>query len=150
FRVLDFTMPHLPEDRPRYLMGVGKPDDIIGAVMRGVDMFDCVIPTRSGRNARAYTDEGEVNIRNARYIEDAHPLQENCTCPACTHYSRAYLNHLFKADEMLGPMLLTWHNLVFYQQLMQNLRQAIADGRVNGFAEQFLARYTTQKVDNSD
>ena len=119
FNVLDVTMPHLPTDRPRYLMGVGKPDDIIGAVMRGVDMFDCVIPTRAGRFARAYTDEGEQNIKNARFTDDPRPLQEGCPCPACSNYSRAYLNHLFKADEMLGPILLTWHNLTFYQQLMQ-------------------------------
>ncbi len=141
FDVLDFTMPHLPEDRPRYLMGVGKPDDIIGAVMRGVDMFDCVIPTRAGRFARAYTPEGERNVKNARYTEDAAPLEDGCPCPACTKYSRAYLNHLFKADEMLGPMLLTWHNLTFYQRLMQNIRDAIAGGTLSAFAEQFLAKY---------
>jgi len=141
FKVLDFTVPHLPPEAPRYLMGVGKPDDIIGAVMRGVDMFDCVIPTRSGRNARAYTSEGERNIRNAKYAEDAKPLQEGCPCPACSHYSRAYLHHLFKAEEMLGPVLLTWHNITFYQQLMHGLRQAIAAGRLNGFAEEFLGRY---------
>jgi queuine tRNA-ribosyltransferase len=147
FNVLDFTMPHLPKDAPRYLMGVGKPDDIIGAVQRGIDMFDCVIPTRSGRFARAYTDEGERNIRNAQFTEDPRPLQENCPCPACTHYSRAYLNHLFRADEMLGPILLTWHNLTFYQQLMQNIRDAITHKRLNEFAEQFLARYYRNKLD---
>lgn len=141
FNVLDFTMPHLPTDKPRYLMGVGKPDDIIGAVQRGIDMFDCVIPTRAGRFARAYTDQGERNIRNAKYTEDARPLQEGCPCPACTHYSRAYLNHLFRADEMLGPMLLTWHNLTFYQQLMQGIRAAIAERRLDAFAEAFLLRY---------
>jgi queuine tRNA-ribosyltransferase len=141
FEVLDVTMPHLPAGQPRYLMGVGKPDDIIGAVLRGVDMFDCVIPTRSGRNARAYTDTGEHNIRNARFADDAAPLMEGCPCPACTQYSRAYLHHLFKADEMLGPMLLTWHNLTFYQTLMQGLREAIAAQRVAAFAETFLQRY---------
>lgn len=141
FRVLDFTMPHMPQDRPRYLMGVGKPDDIVGAVMRGVDMFDCVIPTRSGRNARAYTDEGEKNLRNAQYRDDARPLQESCACPACRNYSRAYLHHLFKADEMLGPILLTWHNLAFYQQLMAQLRDAITHGSLTEFAEEFLMRY---------
>jgi len=150
FEVLDYTVPQLPDDHPRYLMGVGKPDDIIGAVMRGVDMFDCVIPTRSGRFARAYTDEGERNLRNAQYAEDASPLMEGCPCPACTHYSRAYLHHLFKAEEMLGPMLLTWHNLTFYQQLMQGLREAIARRRLTVFAEEFLARYGTQKVDKPD
>jgi queuine tRNA-ribosyltransferase len=148
FRVLDFTMPHLPADKPRYLMGVGKPDDIIGAVQRGVDMFDCVIPTRAGRFARAYIDEGEINIRNARFADDSAPLQEGCLCPACTKYTRAYLNHLFKADEMLGPMLLTWHNLTFYQQLMQGLRDAINEQRLDEFAAKFLAKYRKYKEDD--
>jgi queuine tRNA-ribosyltransferase len=141
FEVLDYTTPHLPEDRPRYLMGVGKPDDIIGAVMRGVDMFDCVIPTRSGRFARAYTHEGERNLRNAKYADDSAPLDAKCTCPACTNYSRAYLHHLFRADEMLGPILLTWHNIAFYQQLMQGLRDAIDAGQLVQFAERFLQAY---------
>ncbi len=141
FEVLDYTMPHLPTDKPRYLMGVGKPDDIIGAVMRGVDMFDCVIPTRAGRFARGYTDEGEKNLRNAKFAEDPRPLQENCLCPACKNYSRAYLHHLFKAEEMLGATLLTWHNLTFYQQLMQDLRVAISKQRLKQFAEEFLLRY---------
>lgn len=141
FKVLDDTMPHLPADKPRYLMGVGKPDDIIGAVLRGVDMFDCVIPTRSGRNARAYTPEGERNIKNARYIDDAASLEEGCPCPACKNYSRAYLNHLFKANEMLGPMLLTAHNLTFYQRLMQGLREAISQGKLEAFTTQFLKKY---------
>lgn len=145
FKVLDDTMPHLPKDKPRYLMGVGKPDDIIGAVLRGVDMFDCVIPTRAGRFARAYTSRGERNIKNARYIDDPRPLEEGCPCPACTQYSRAYLNHLFKADEMLGPMLLTWHNLTFYQQLMQRLRDAIAAGTLRKAAESLLAEYRMEK-----
>lgn len=147
FEVLDVTMPHLPSDKPRYLMGVGKPDDIIGAVMRGVDMFDCVIPTRSGRNARAYTHGGEKNIRNAKYAEDRHPLEEGCPCPACTDFSRAYLHHLFKADEMLGPMLLTAHNLTFYQRLMHGLRDAIGRGAAQGFTEAFLARYWSDPDD---
>jgi len=141
FEVLDYTMPHLPKDKPRYLMGVGKPDDIIGAVMRGVDMFDCVIPTRSGRNARAYTKDGEWNIRNQRFTDDPRPLEEDCPCPACKNYSRAYLNHLFRADEMLGPMLLTAHNLIFYQRLMQGLRNAISQNMLNVFAENFLLQY---------
>ncbi|MEQ1705267.1 MAG: tRNA guanosine(34) transglycosylase Tgt [Rickettsiales bacterium] len=141
FEVLDYTMPHLPIDKPRYLMGVGKPDDIIGAVLRGVDMFDCVIPTRAGRFARGYTDEGEKNLRNAKFAEDPRPLQENCLCPACKNYSRAYLHHLFKAEEMLGATLLTWHNLTFYQQLMQDLRVAISKQRLKQFAEEFLLRY---------
>lgn len=149
FRVLDFTLHHLPQDRPRYLMGVGKPDDIVGAVMRGVDMFDCVIPTRSGRNARGYTDEGEKNLRNAQYAEDARPLMESCPCPACTQYSRAYLHHLFKADEMLGPILLTWHNLTFYQQLMQGLRDAIEAKRLAAFAEVFLSKYRREAAEDA-
>ncbi|MBY0408090.1 MAG: tRNA guanosine(34) transglycosylase Tgt [Rickettsiales bacterium] len=141
FTVLDATVHHLPEHQPRYLMGVGKPDDIIGAVMRGIDMFDCVIPTRAGRFARAYTDEGERNMRNAQYADDARPLQEGCSCPACTHYSRAYLHHLFKAEEMLGPMLLTWHNVHFYQHMMQGIRDAIEGKRLAAWAEAFLVRY---------
>jgi len=148
--VLDYTVPLLPVGSPRYLMGVGKPDDIIGAVMRGIDMFDCVIPTRAGRFARAYTDEGERNMRNAQYADDAAPLQAGCPCPACTHYSRAYLHHLFKAEEMLGPMLLTWHNLTFYQQLMQGLRDAITGGRLQAFAQEFFVRYHTQSCDGDD
>jgi queuine tRNA-ribosyltransferase len=144
FDVLDFTVPHLPSDKPRYLMGVGKPDDIIGAVMRGIDMFDCVIPTRAGRFARAYTDEGEKNIMNAKYADDAAPLMANCRCPACKNYSRAYLNHLFKANEMLGGMLLTWHNLTFYQELMQGIREAIANGRLGAFADAFLQKYKNE------
>ena len=150
FSTLDVTMPYMPAERPRYLMGVGKPDDIIGAVMRGVDMFDCVIPTRAGRFARAYTPWGEWNIKNARFADDAAPLEEGCACPACTHYSRAYLHHLFKADEMLGPMLLTWHNLTFYQRLMQGLRDAIASQKLSEFTESFLQTYqATQENDNA-
>ena len=148
FDVLDVTVPHLPKEAPRYLMGVGKPDDIIGAVMRGVDMFDCVIPTRSGRNARAYTDTGEHNIKNARFADDPKPLMENCPCPACKNYSRAYLHHLFKADEMLGPMLLTHHNLTFYQTLMQGLRDAIKAGRLAAFADGFLTKYHNTIADD--
>lgn len=129
FRVLDFTTPFTPEDKPRYLMGVGKPSDILGAVERGVDMFDCVIPTRSGRNARAYTSMGEINLRNARHADDHRPLDPNSTSPA-NQYSRAYLHHLFKAGEMLGPMLLSWHNLHYYQELMQGIRSAISENRL--------------------
>ncbi|MBV8939025.1 MAG: tRNA guanosine(34) transglycosylase Tgt [Alphaproteobacteria bacterium] len=141
FGTLDVTCPHLPENRPRYLMGVGKPDDIIGAVLRGVDMFDCVIPTRAGRFARAYTAQGEMNMRNARFAEDAAPLEEICSCETCAHHSRAYLHHLFKAGEMLGPMLLTLHNLTFYQRLMQGLREAISAQNIAVFAGDFLGRY---------
>ncbi len=131
FNVLDYTTPLLPEHAPRYLMGVGKPDDIIGAVKRGVDMFDCVIPTRSGRNGQAFTHEGVINIRNAQYADDPSPLDPNCSCPACTHYSRAYLHHLTKSKEILGAMLLTWHNLQHYQDLMRTIRQQITEGQFN-------------------
>ncbi|MDX2095243.1 MAG: tRNA guanosine(34) transglycosylase Tgt [Alphaproteobacteria bacterium] len=133
FRVLDFTIPATPAEKPRYLMGVGKPADILGAVVRGVDMFDCVIPTRSGRNARAYTSRGEINLRNARHADDPRPLDEATNSPI-NRYSRAYLHHLFKADEMLGPMLLTQHNLHYYQELMAGLRAAIARGQLEAHA----------------
>ena len=131
FDVLDVTVPLLPADRPRYLMGVGTPDDIVGAVARGIDMFDCVIPTRAGRTARAYTSRGVFNLRNARFADDAGPLDPACACPACARHARGYLHHLFHAGEMLGPMLLTWHNLAYYQDLMQGLRGAIAAGRLD-------------------
>ncbi|HEY6440750.1 MAG TPA: tRNA guanosine(34) transglycosylase Tgt [Acetobacteraceae bacterium] len=134
FAVLEATVPHLPVDAPRYLMGVGTPDDLIGAVQRGVDMFDCVIPTRAGRTARAYTSGGVFNLRNARFADDAAPLDPACACPACTRHSRAYLHHLFKAEEMLGPMLLTWHNVQYYQDLMRGLRTAITERRLDAFA----------------
>ncbi|NFV78742.1 tRNA guanosine(34) transglycosylase Tgt [Magnetospirillum aberrantis] len=139
FQTLDVTTPLLPADRPRYLMGVGKPSDIIGAVLRGVDMFDCVMPTRSGRTAQAFTRRGTVNLRNARHQDDPRPLSENCACPACRNYSRAYLHHLIRSEEILGPMLLTWHNIQFYQDVMRGLRAAIAEGRVRQFAAQALA-----------
>jgi queuine tRNA-ribosyltransferase len=133
FEVLDYTVPATPEGRPRYLMGVGKPDDILGAVERGVDMFDCVIPTRSGRNARAYTSMGEINLRNARHADDPRPLDAATNSPI-NRYSRAYLHHLFKADEMLGPMLLTQHNLHYYQELMAGIRAAIDQNGLAGHA----------------
>jgi len=120
-------------------MGVGKPSDIIGAVLRGIDMFDCVMPTRSGRTAQAFTWRGTVNLRNARHQDDPRPLSENCSCPACRNYSRAYLHHLIRCEEILGPMLLTWHNIQFYQDVMRGLRAAIAEGRVKEFAAQALA-----------
>ena len=128
FQALEFTPDFLPKDKPRYLMGVGKPLDIIGAVYRGVDMFDCVIPTRVARNARAFTSEGELNLRNAKYAEDASPLDPTCDCYSCKHYTRAYLHHLIKAGEMLGAMLMTEHNLHFYQNLMRRIRAAIEEG----------------------
>ncbi len=129
FAVLDCTVPLLPEGKPRYLMGVGTPGDILGAVRRGVDMFDCVIPTRSGRTGRAYTSRGVLNLRNARHADDPRPLDPACACPACARHSRAYLHHLVRANEMLGPMLLTWHNVRYYQDLMHGLRAAICGGR---------------------
>jgi len=139
FKVLDETVPFLPPDRPRYLMGVGKPDDIVGAVRRGIDMFDCVMPTRSGRTAQAFTARGTINLRNARHGADPRPLEETCDCPACTQYGRAYLHHLVKANEILGAMLLTEHNLRYYQRLMRDLRAAVEAGRLDdhaaGFAE---------------
>lgn len=128
--VLEATVPLLPAEKPRYLMGVGTPDDIVAAVLRGIDMFDCVIPTRAGRTARAYTSRGVLNLRNARFADDPAPLDPDCACPACTRHARAYLHHLFRAGEILGPMLLTWHNLRYYQDLMQRLRAAILDGRL--------------------
>ena len=130
FDTLDATVPHLPGDAPRYLMGVGTPDDLVGAVARGVDMFDCVMPTRAGRTARAFTSQGVLNLRNARHAPDPAPLDPHCTCTACTRHSRAYLHHLFRANEMLGPMLLTQHNLTYYQALMRGLRAAILDRRL--------------------
>ncbi|MBM3596799.1 MAG: tRNA guanosine(34) transglycosylase Tgt [Alphaproteobacteria bacterium] len=140
FQVLDAIVPRLPAGRPRYLMGVGKPDDIVGAVLRGVDMFDCVLPTRSGRTAQAFTRTGTINLRNARHADDPEPLDPACRCPACTQYSRAYLHHLAKAEEILGPMLLTWHNLTYYQDLMAELRAAISARGVSAFAAAFAAR----------
>lgn len=139
--VLDATVPHLPSDHPRYLMGVGKPDDIVEAVRRGIDMFDCVLPTRSGRTGQAFTRDGPINIRNARFADDPAPLDPTSDCPASRDYSRAYLHHLFKAKEMLGSTLLTWHNVAFYQSLMADLRSAIAAGGLETFSHDFLARY---------
>ena len=135
FDVLEATTPELPEHKPRYLMGVGRPEDIIGAVQRGIDMFDCVLPTRSGRTAQGFTHRGTVNLRNARHKRDSRPLDDICPCPVCTTHSRAYLHHLFKAEEMLGPILLTQHNLHFYQALMAELRDAIQRGLLSETAE---------------
>ncbi|MBO9498485.1 MAG: tRNA guanosine(34) transglycosylase Tgt [Novosphingobium sp.] len=141
FATLDFAPGQLPEDAPRYLMGVGKPDDLVGAVERGVDMFDCVLPTRSGRNGQAFTWNGPLNIRNAKHAEDQGPLDPRCTCPTCATYSRAYLHHLIKAGEILGAMLMTEHNLGFYQQLMAGMRVAIGEGRFAAFAGEFRRDY---------
>ena len=139
FGVLDAVAAELPDDRPRYLMGVGKPDDIVGAVARGIDMFDCVLPTRSGRTGQALTRRGAVNLRNARHAEDPRPLDPDCACPACRDYSRAYLHHVCKAGEIIAAMLLTWHNLHYYQELMAGLRAAIAAGRLAVFVADFHA-----------
>lgn len=129
FDVLNYAPLLLPENKPRYLMGVGKPSDIIGAVARGVDMFDCVIPTRSGRNGQAFTKDGPINIRSSKYADDESPLEPGCPCPACLSYSRAYLHHLVRMGEILGSMLMTWHNLTYYQNLMQRLRDHINEGK---------------------
>ena len=139
FETLDATVPHLPEGSPRYLMGVGKPSDIVGAVLRGIDMFDCVLPTRSGRNGQAFTSEGTLNLRNARFAEDPGPLDPACGCPACTRFSRAYLHHVVKAQEIIAAMLLTWHNLKFYQDLMAELRKAIRESRIQALAARYAA-----------
>ena len=139
FGVLDYAPDLLPVDKPRYLMGVGKPDDIVGAVARGIDMMDCVLPSRSGRTGQAWTRRGQVNIKNARHQDDPRPLDEDCTCPACRNYSRAYLHHVFRAQEMISGMLLTWHNLQYYQDLMAGLRGAIAAGSFEEFVMGFNA-----------
>ena len=141
FGVLDYAPDMLPADRPRYLMGVGKPDDLVGAVERGIDMFDCVLPTRSGRNGQAFTWNGPLNLRNARFAEDTGPLDARCSCPVCTTYSRAYIHHLVKSGEMLGAMLVTEHNLSFYQALMHGMRDAIAADQFASFASEFRRDY---------
>ncbi len=141
FACLDFAPGQLAADAPRYLMGVGKPDDIVGAVERGIDMFDCVLPTRSGRNGQAFTWDGPLNLRNARFAEDQEPLDPDCACPVCAPWSRAYLHHLVRSGEILGAMLMTEHNLYFYQQLMAELRAAIEGRQLQPFADSFRARY---------
>jgi queuine tRNA-ribosyltransferase len=140
FAVLDFTVPALPEDRPRYLMGVGKPDDLIGAVVRGIDIFDCVLPTRSGRTGQAFTRGGALNLRNARHADDMRPLDPECGCPACSGYTRAYLHHLTRSNEILGAMLLTAHNLRYYADLMSGLRRAIEEGSLADFVAAYRGR----------
>lgn len=147
FETLEQTVPHLPEDQPRYLMGVGKPPDLVGAVQRGVDMFDCVLPTRSGRTAQAFTRRGTLNLKNARHILDPRPIDPDCTCYACRNYSRAYINHLIKCQEMLGSMLITRHNLHYYQELMAGLRAAIERGELAAFAAQFHRDYEGGDLD---
>jgi queuine tRNA-ribosyltransferase len=147
FDVLAATVPLLPADRPHYLMGVGKPGDLVGAVARGIDMFDCVLPTRSGRTDQAFTRGGPVNIRNARHADDPRPLDESLDCPASRDYSRAYLHHLARSREILGAMLLTWHNLYYYQDLMAKMRRAIGEGRFRAFAAEFAAEQANGDIE---
>jgi queuine tRNA-ribosyltransferase len=149
FETIEATVPHLPVDKPHYLMGVGKPDDLAGAVLRGIDMFDCVMPTRSGRNGQAFTSTGTANLRNARFAEDQSPLDPACGCPACRQFTRAYLHHLVKAGEILASMLLTWHNLTYYQSVMTALREGIAQGRVREVAAPIMAAYSRGKGDKN-
>ena len=139
FSTLDFSTDMLPEYKPRYLMGVGKPDDIVGAVARGIDMMDCVLPSRSGRTGQVFTRMGVLNIKNARHMDDPRPLDENCSCPACQNYSRAYLHHVFRSQEIISSMLLTWHNLQYYQDIMAGMREAIAAGRFTQWQADFHA-----------
>lgn len=141
FKTLDYAPQMLPVDKPRYLMGVGRPDDIVGAVLRGVDMFDCVMPTRSGRTAQAFTKNGTLNMRNACHREDTRPVEDGCDCPLCTNYTRAYIHHLHKCNEILAVMLLTWHNIRYYQRLMQGLREAIATDSLPQFVDEFSKKY---------
>ncbi len=147
FNVLDYAPDMLPADKPRYLMGVGKPDDIVGAVERGIDMMDCVLPSRSGRTGQAFTRRGALNLKNARHMDDPRPLDEDCRCPACRNYSRAYLHHVVRSQEIIGSMLLTWHNLTYYQDLMQGLRDAIAGGTLAAFVAAF---HDTRKAGDID
>jgi queuine tRNA-ribosyltransferase len=140
FGCLDYAPDMLPQDKPRYLMGVGKPDDIVGAVARGIDMMDCVLPSRSGRTGQVFTRRGVVNIKNARHADDPRPLDEECSCPACSHYSRAYLHHVFRANEMISGMLLTWHNLHYFQEIMAGMRAAIAAGTFDAWQAAFHAQ----------
>ena len=138
FEVLDYAPGQLPTDKPRYLMGVGKPSDIIGAVARGVDMFDCVLPSRSGRTGQAFTRRGVVNIKNSRHVDDERPLDSDCNCPACQNYSRGYLHHVFKSNEIICSMLMTWHNLQYYQDLMTDIRNAIINNKFFNFQKAFF------------
>lgn len=147
FSVLDYAPDMLPHDKPRYLMGVGKPDDIVGAVERGIDMMDCVLPSRSGRTGQVWTRRGQVNIKNARHMDDPRPIDEACTCPACRSYSRAYLHHVFKSQEIIASMLMTWHNLHYFQELMQGLRDAIAAGQLAEFVADFHALRAQGDID---
>ena len=147
FSCLDFAPDQLPQDKPRYLMGVGKPDDIVGAVARGIDMMDCVLPSRSGRTGQVFTRHGVLNIKNARHQDDPRPLDEKCTCPACRNYSRAYLHHVFRSQEIISSMLLTWHNLHYFQDLMAGMREAIAAGTFAGWLADFHAGRAQGDID---
>ncbi|MBM1631852.1 tRNA guanosine(34) transglycosylase Tgt [Sulfitobacter mediterraneus] len=147
FGCLDFAPDQLPEDKPRYLMGVGKPDDIVGAVARGIDMMDCVLPSRSGRTGQVFTRHGVLNIKNARHQDDPRPLDENCSCPACRNYSRAYLHHVFRSQEIISSMLLTWHNLHYYQDIMAGMREAIAGGTFAAWQADFHAGRAQGDID---
>ncbi|MGE3769485.1 MAG: tRNA guanosine(34) transglycosylase Tgt [Bdellovibrionales bacterium] len=150
FEVLDYAPGMLPADKPRYLMGVGKPDDIVGAVARGVDLFDCVMPTRSGRTGQAFTRTGTLNMKNAKHATDDGPIDATCACKVCKTHSRAYLHHLFKADEMMGPVMLSFHNLHFYQTLMADMRNAIEQDTFAAFHKKFLADYKGEKNGDND
>ncbi len=145
FSVLDYTACALPDNKPRYLMGVGRPSDIVGAVKRGVDMFDCVMPSRSGRTGQAFTSQGVLNMRNACHIDDHSPLDALCSCPACKNYTRGYIHHLFRAGEILGSMLLTWHNIQFYQDLMKQIRQSLDENRFDSFHDSFMQRFANDR-----
>ncbi|MCZ4258903.1 tRNA guanosine(34) transglycosylase Tgt [Sulfitobacter sp. G21635-S1] len=147
FDCLDYAPDQLPEDKPRYLMGVGKPDDIVGAVARGIDMMDCVLPSRSGRTGQVFTRLGVLNIKNARHADDPRPLDENCSCPACRTYSRAYLHHVFRSQEIISSMLLTWHNLHYFQDIMAGMRGAIAAGTFAAWQADFHATRAQGDID---
>ncbi|MBB3995565.1 queuine tRNA-ribosyltransferase [Sulfitobacter undariae] len=147
FDCLDYAPEQLPQDKPRYLMGVGKPDDIVGAVARGIDMMDCVLPSRSGRTGQVFTRKGVLNIKNARHADDPRPLDEDCGCPACQNYSRAYLHHVFRSQEMISSMLLTWHNLRYYQDIMAGMREAIAAGRFTAWQSDFHSNREQGDID---
>jgi queuine tRNA-ribosyltransferase len=145
FDVIEATVPHLPGARPRYLMGVGKPDDIIGAALRGIDMFDCVLPTRSGRNGQVFTWKGPLNLRNARHADDDAPIDRGCTCNCCRSYSRAYLHHVVKSREIIASILLTWHNLTFFRDLLRAFRNAVCNQTVSQFSAEFLTNYRSSR-----
>ena len=147
FQTVESTVPYLPIDRPRYLMGVGKPEDLVGAVKRGIDMFDCVLPTRSGRTDQAFTRYGTINMRNARHKRDPRPIDPHCKCYVCKNYSRAYINHLVMSKEILAAMLLTWHNLFYYQEIMNSMRKAIATSSLDVFVDTFSSQQAAGDIE---